>query len=141
MPFPTRIEYEALIYALPQRYLNEIKASNLRLFSTSRSTARVEGEIQFANGLVLRVKEVVDFQTARITDYGYTVFRGAEKIRWYDPQPHPDDASLQPTFPHHYHQDPNIKHHRLPAQGITFTAPNLETLINDCLALGDLRGF
>jgi len=136
MPFPTRAEYEALVYALPQRYPNEIKFSSLRFYSTSRLTAKVEGEIQFANGLVLRVKEVIDFRVARIIDYGYVILRGNDKLRWYDPQPHLEDDSLKPTFPHHYHQEPDIKRHRLPAHGISFTAPNLPTLIADCLALG-----
>ncbi len=108
----------------------------MRLYSTSRLTVKVEGEIQFTNGLVLRVREFVDFRIARIVDYSYTVLRGEERIRYYDSQPHPEDASLKPTFPHHYHQEPNIKHHRLPARAISFTAPNQPTLIADCVALG-----
>lgn len=39
-------------------------------------------------------------------------------------------------FQNHYHQEPNIKQHRLPAHDVTSTAPNLPTLIADCLALG-----
>ncbi len=49
----------------------------------------------------------------------------------------PDDASLAATFPHHYHQEPDIKHNRLPASGITFQASNLPILISECVSLAD----
>jgi hypothetical protein len=82
------------------------------------------------------VLEFIDFITAQIRDYSYTVFRGEEKIRWYDPQPHPENPALASTFPHHRHEPPEIKHNRQPAPGISFHAPNLPTLITDCEALG-----
>lgn len=34
------------------------------------------------------------------------------------------------------HEEPDIKHNRRPAPGISFTAPNLPKLIADCLSLG-----
>lgn len=37
---------------------------------------------------------------------------------------------------HHLHEPPDIKHNRKPAPGISFAAPNLSTLIGDCIALG-----
>ncbi len=37
------------------------------------------------------------------------------------------------------HDPPNIKRNRKPAPGITFTAPNLPQLIEDCIALGKAR--
>ncbi len=40
------------------------------------------------------------------------------------------------TFPHHFHDPPDIKHNRRAAHGITFTVPNLPTLIADCIQLG-----
>jgi hypothetical protein len=43
---------------------------------------------------------------------------------------------LASTFPHHLHELPDIKHNRKPAPGISFDAPNLPTLIADCVALG-----
>lgn len=43
---------------------------------------------------------------------------------------------LQATFPHHRHEPPDIKHNRRPAPGISFQAPNLPTLIKDCVELG-----
>ena len=55
----------------------------------------------------------------------------------YDPQPHPENPDLASTFPHHHHEPPDIKHNRRPAPGISFQAPNLPTLIADCIALGE----
>ena len=49
---------------------------------------------------------------------------------------HPEIPDLVSTFPHHLHEPPDIKHNRKPASGISFTAPNLPTLIADCIALG-----
>ena len=134
MAIPTRPEYEALIYGLGLTY-PAIVVSTLRLYSTSALTARVEGEITFQNGLRLHVLEVLDFKNREIRQYSYEVYRGGIKIRWYDPQPHPDNAVLAATFPHHYHLEPDIKHNRRPAPGLSFTAPNFPTLIADCLKL------
>jgi len=44
---------------------------------------------------------------------------------------------LASTFPHHLHEQPDIKHNRKPAPGIRFTAPNFPTLITDCVALSE----
>jgi len=134
MSFPPRPDYELLIYALPQTY-PEIVSSSLRLYMTSRGTATVKGAIHFSNGLKLRVSETIDFLVGQISDYAYTVYRGSEKIRWYDPQPHPNNPELSSTFPHHFHEKPDIKHNRKPAPGISFTSPNLPTLIAECIAL------
>ncbi len=38
-----------------------------------------------------------------------------------DSQPHPDDPTLASTDPHHRHIPPDIKHHRIPASGLSFT--------------------
>jgi len=80
--------------------------------------------------------------------YSYTVFRGQERIRWYDPQPHPESVELALTFPHHRHDPPDasagsarsIKRNRHPAPGISFHAPNLPALIADCIVLGEHIG-
>jgi len=130
----TRAEYENLLYTLTERYA-EVASSTLRLYTHSATTAFVRGIVQFRNGLELRVFEYLDLTDGELLDYSYEIFRGENKIRWYDSQPHPEDPLLQPTFPHHYHAEPDIKHHRLPAQGISSTVPNLPTLITDCLAL------
>jgi hypothetical protein len=66
-----------------------------------------------------------------ITSYGYEVWRGEEKLYWYDSQPHPDDPMLASTDPHHKHIPPDIKHHRIPAPELSFTRPNLPVLIEE----------
>ncbi|MBI1800145.1 MAG: hypothetical protein HY259_05500 [Chloroflexi bacterium] len=136
MPFPTRVEYERLVYHLPETYPDVIAASTLRFYSTSALTGKLEGVVQFVNGLQLRMKEVIDFRLGRIVDYSYTVLRGEERVRWYDPQPHPELGDLAATFPHHRHEPPDLKHNRRPAPGISFLAPNLPVLITDCVELG-----
>ena len=49
----------------------------------------------------------------------------------YDPQPHPNDPTLASTAPHHKHVPPDIKHHRIPAPGLSFDRPNLPLLIEE----------
>ncbi len=44
---------------------------------------------------------------------------------------HPNDPTLASTHPHHKHIPPDIKYHRLPAPGLTFTAPNLPFLTGE----------
>jgi hypothetical protein len=134
MSFPSRTDYEQLIYTLPQTH-PAIVSSSLRLYTISQGTAIVKGSLYFQNGLELRVNEIIDFVASRISDYSYTVFRDKERIRWYDPQPHPEIAELAPTFPHHYHEPPGIKHNRRPAPGISFGAPNLLALVADIVNL------
>jgi hypothetical protein len=70
-----------------------------------------------------------------ITSYGYEVYRGSEKLYWYDDFPHPQDSSLALTFPHHKHIPPEIKRNRVPAPDISFTRPNLPVLIQEIEAL------
>jgi len=134
MPFPSREAYEHLVYTLPSSY-SEIISSSLRIYTNSRTTCFLRGSIWFRNGLELRVFEFLDLSDARLLNYHYAVFRHEEAIRWYDPQPHPDDKELSSTFPHHYHEHPDIKHNRRPAPGIHFDTPNLDTLIRHCLEL------
>jgi len=135
MPEFSRLAYEHLLYTLPQQY-PEVKSSSLRLFTTAATTGLVEGSVWFDNGLQLRVRELVDLSDGEILDYSYDVLRGEEPVRWYDPQPHPENPELASTFPHHLHEPPRIKHNRKPAPDISFQAPNLPTLIADCVALG-----
>ena len=61
-----------------------------------------------------------------------TEFRNeGQKICWYDPWPHPEIPALASTFPHHRHVPPDLRHHRVPAPGIRFEAPNLDVLSED----------
>jgi hypothetical protein len=98
MIFPSQSDYELLVYTLPQTY-PDILWSSLRFYTTSRGTAMVKGNVRFRNGLELRVNETVDFVAGRISNYSYTVFRGEERIRWYDPQPHPETPELAVPTP------------------------------------------
>jgi hypothetical protein len=134
MSFPSQADYERLVYTLPQSH-PEVVSSSLHLYSTSRGTAIVRGSIRFRNGLELRVNEIVDFVAGQISDYSYAVFEGQERVRWYDPQPHPEIPALISTLPHHHHVPPDIKHNRLPAERISFTEPNLPTLIAEIARL------
>jgi hypothetical protein len=45
----------------------------------------------------------------------------------------PNDPTLASTHPHHKHIPPDIKHHRIPAPGLSFTQPNLPFLIEEIL--------
>jgi hypothetical protein len=134
MPRFSRAEYERLLYSLADQH-PEITSSTLRLYTHSSRSVLVRGSVLFASGLELRVFEYLDLADGELLDYSYTVFRGDDKIRWYDPQPHPEDATLAETFPHHFHAPPDIKHHRLPAPDISFYSPNLPALIAACVEL------
>lgn len=123
-------EYEAFIYGLPQQF-SAITYSTLLVAQRGATTASVKGEAIFSDGVRLVVSErlALDDGAWQIVSYGYEVWRGAEKLYWYDSQPHPGDATLAITHPHHKHVPPDIKHHRLPAPGLSFTAPNLQFLV------------
>ncbi|RJP95159.1 MAG: hypothetical protein C4518_01630 [Desulfobacteraceae bacterium] len=97
------------------------------------SLARVAGEVFFENGIRLVVRERIVYNRlpAVIDWYGYEVWHENEKLYWYDSQPHPDDPVLQSTHPHHKHIPPNMKHHRVPAPGMSFTSANLPLLIEE----------
>lgn len=93
--------------------------------------ARVAGELHFDGGfrLVIRERLVFDRLPVLIDSYGYEVWRGEEKLFWYDSQPHPDEPALRSTHPHHKHVPPDIKHNRVPAPEMSFERPNLPVLI------------
>ncbi len=94
--------------------------------------AEVEGSILFDSGVILEVREHLNFLfSAFIYKYGYLVKKGADIFYWYDSQPHPNDPELQSTPPHHKHIPPDIKHHRIPAPGLSFEEPNLTFLIRE----------
>jgi hypothetical protein len=130
----SRSEYEHYLYTLLPQH-RQVARCTLRLFTNSSTTAIVRGQVELTNGLSIRAFEFLDFADQTFLEYSYAVYEGEEKIRWYDAQPHPENPALEPTFPHHYHSPPDIKHNRQPAPGISFNAPNLPAVINDCLAL------
>jgi len=105
--------------------------STISVWSTSPFTGVAEGEVLFAEGFRLRMREELDFDEHLISSYGYEVYRGAEKLYWYDDFPHPNDPTLAATHPHHKHTPPDIKRNRIPAPGISFTRPNLPQIIQE----------
>jgi len=113
-----------------------VKSSTVIVWSDSPYTGIAEGEAVFINGLRLRMREEVDFDVGLIISYGYEVYRGAERLYWYDDFPHPNDPSLVSTLPHHKHVPPDIKHNRIPAPRMSFDLPNLPTLIQEIEEVG-----
>lgn len=113
-----------------------IEMSTVTAWSDSPYTGIAEGEVLFASGLRLRMREEIDFDEGIITSYGYEVYRGENRLYWYDDFPHPNDPTLASTMPHHKHIPPDIKHHRIPAPGMSFDRPNLPLLIREIDEVG-----
>jgi hypothetical protein len=128
--FQSLRDYEHYLYSLSAR-CPDIRGSTLVLIRRGTCTAIVQGELILCRGYRLTVYERLssDAGTVAIEDFGYELWHGSEKLAWHDSQPHPDDLSLKPTYPHHRHVHPDIKHNRVPAPGMSFTSPNLHQLI------------
>jgi hypothetical protein len=108
-----------------------VKRSTVRVWSISPFTGIAEGEVWFRNDFRLRIREEIDFDENLIVSYGYEVYRGREKLFWYDDFPHPHDPRLSTTHPHHKHIPPNIKRNRIPAPGLSFEVPNLRIIVRE----------
>lgn len=128
-PLKSLAEYSRFV----SQFLNRpnVERSTVVVWSNSPYTGTAEGEIFFRGSIRLRMREELDFDAELITSYGYEVYRGNEKLYWYDDFPHPNDTSLASTFPHHKHIPPDIKRNRIPAPNISFTNPNLSALIEE----------
>ena len=111
--------------------IHPIKRSTVAIWSESPATGIAEGEVFFVNGLHLRMREEIDFAAELIVSYCYEVYRGAERLYWYDDFPHPHDPSLAPMFPHHRHDSIQSEQHRLPAEFLSFDCPNLPAIISE----------
>jgi hypothetical protein len=131
-PLRTAEDYELFIYSLKDKFPS-IRYSTLALVRRGSSLARIAGELHFENEIRLVIRERIVFHRlpAIIDWYGYEVWQGEKKLCWYDSQPHPNDPALQSTYPHHKHINPNIKHNRIPAPEMSFSKPNLATLIHE----------
>ena len=131
-PFRTSEDYELFIYSLRDQF-KSIRQSTLALVRMGASLGRVAGEIHFERGFRLVVRERILFgRLPLVIDwYGYAVWRGDEKLFWYDSQPHPNDPALRSTHPHHKHIPPEVKHHRIPAPEMCFDRPNFQVLIQE----------
>ncbi len=133
-PLKSLSEYSRFIAGLLSQ--PTIKTSTVAVWSDSPYTGIAEGEVIFVNGLRLRMREEVDFDAGLIISYGYEVYRGEERLYWYDDFPHPNDPTLASTMPHHKHTPPDIKHHRVPAPNMSFEHPNLPALIREIEGTG-----
>jgi len=131
------LEYEQFVYTLPQQY-PLIRRSTLTVIRRGAAVARLAGEVEIGHyRLVVREKLSFAGDVGQITGYGYEVWQGEEKRYWYDSQEHPQDPTLASTHPHHKHIPPDIKHHRIPAPGLSFRQPNLPFLIQEITQLLD----
>jgi hypothetical protein len=130
--FRTAEDYELFIYSLPDRF-KSIRQSTLTLVRRGASLGRVVGELHFNGDIRLVVRERILFDRLPLVIdwYGYEVWRGNEKLFWYDSQPHADDSTLRASHPHHKHVPPDIKHNRVPAPQMSFTQANLPVLIEE----------
>ena len=131
-PLRTPEDYELFIYSLSDQF-KSIRQSTVTLVRLGASLGRVAGEIHFDHGfrLVVRERILFDRLPVMIDWYGYEVWRSEEKLLWYDAQPHPDDAKLQSSHPHHKHVPPDIKRNRIPAPQMGFSRSNLPVLIEE----------
>ena len=128
-PLKSLVNYSRFVAELLHR--PTVERSTIAVWSDSRYTGIAEGEVFFSNDIRLRLREELDFDVGLITSYGYEVYRGVERVYWYDDFPHPNDRDLAATFPHHKHVPPDIKHNRIPAPEMSFTRPNLPVLIRE----------
>ena len=131
-PFSSLHKYERFVYTLQERFPS-IAYSTLVVVQRGRRFAELSGELVFAGGHRLVVYERLTWDEGPLTieGYSYEAWRGSEKLYWYDSQPHPGDPMLASSHPHHKHIPPDIKHHRIPAPDLSFTAPNLPFLIRE----------
>jgi len=128
-PLKSLVNYSRFVAELLHR--PTVERSTIAVWSDSSYTGIAEGQVFFSNDIRLRLREELDFDAGLITSYGYEVYRGGERLYWYDDFPHPNDQELAVTFPHHKHVPPDIKHNRVPAPEMSFTRPNLPVLIRD----------
>jgi hypothetical protein len=133
-PLKSLSNYSEFVAALLSRPI--VKNSTVTVWSDSPYTGIAEGEVLFTNGLRLRMREEMDFDAGLIVSYGYEIYRGDERLYWYDDFPHPNDPTLASTFPHHKHIPPDIKHHRIPAPNMSFVQPNLPALVEEIEEIG-----
>jgi hypothetical protein len=125
-------DYELFLYSIVERFPG-VSRSTLVFIRVGASMARVAGNLFLHNGIRIVVRErlVFDRLPLLIDAYGYEVWRGEEKLYWYDSQPHPNDPALQSTHPHHKHIPPDIKHNRVPAPQMAFNRPNIPRLVEE----------
>ena len=125
-------DYELYVYTLMEHFPS-IRRSTLTFVRLGSTLAGVAGELQFDDGYrpVILERHRYDRKPMVIDGYGYEVWPRGEKLYWYDSQSHPNEPQLNPTHPHHKHIPPDIKHHRIPAEQLSFSKPNLPFLVQE----------
>jgi hypothetical protein len=128
----TADDYELFLYSIPELF-PIVQRSTLRFVRRGATLARVDGEIEFAHQFRISIREriVFDRLPATIDGYSYEVWRGDEQLFWYDTQPHPADAALRATHPHHKHLPPDLRNNRVVAPNLIFHRPNMHWLIQE----------
>ena len=106
-PLQSLAAYSRFVAELLDR--SSVERSTVVVWSASPYTGIAEGEVYFSHGIRIRLREELDFDARVITSYGYEVYRHDERLYWYDDFPHPNNATLATTFPHHKHVPPDIK--------------------------------
>jgi hypothetical protein len=134
-PLKSLSDYSRFVVELLSQSI--VVSSTVAVWSDSPYTSIAEGEVLFTNGLRLRMREEVDLDAGLIISYGYEVYRGEERLYWYDDFPHPNDPTLASTQPHHKHVPPDIKHNRIPAPNLSFIHPNLPFVIHEIEEVGN----
>ena len=131
-PFLCLRDYEFFVYSF-QSHVPAVVRSTLIVQRRGRLFAELTGELILQNQRRVVVYERLAWEAGALTivGYSYEVWKGSEKLYWYDSQPHPDDPALAATNPHHKHVPPDIKHHRLPAEGLSLTSPNLTFIVGE----------
>ncbi|MBM4044936.1 MAG: hypothetical protein FJ279_07475 [Planctomycetes bacterium] len=132
-PLKSLASYSQLVVELLNR--PTVKHSTVVVWSDSPYTGVAEGEVLFTGGYRLRMREELDFAAGVITSYGYEAYHLDDRLYWYDDFPHPQDATLASTFPHHKHVPPDIRRHRIPAPEMSFARPNLPRIVQEIAAL------
>lgn len=130
--FQSLRDYESFVYALPQQFPHILR-STLVIARRGRFFAELSGELLFVGGYRLNIYERLTWDAGplMIEGYSYEAWQGSDELYWYDSQPHPNDPTLASSDPHHKHAPPNIKHHRIPAPGLSLSVPNLSFLIRE----------
>jgi hypothetical protein len=127
-PLDDIASYSTFVYALVERH-SFVTSSTLTLAPVGATLAKLEGRVECQGGIHLDMWELVDFAAHRIRSYSYEVYRGEQKICWYDAWEHPEIPALAATFPHHKHVLPDLRNNRIPAPGISFASPNLDVIL------------
>ncbi len=131
-PLRSPEDYELFLYTITEQF-PAVCRSTLTFVRVGATLARVAGELFLDGSVRIVVRERLLYNRLPLTIewYGYEIWMGEEKQYWYDSQPHPNDPVLKSSYPHHKHIPPDIKHNRIPAPEMSFTQPNIPTIIEN----------